>query len=629
MIIEQQPEYLEFITGASGRFPEPRHAMIILSEKAGRSCTTQPEAQNPEPGQQQVLRKSVLDTIILNVIPYLKTLTIVGSEDTLDPQGPIPYLLTFTKEFALPTTLYVCTCSLSESILYQLVQQSLRTLCFHLTAVEVEYLLSENLPEPITLPSTIAKLGALKKAAKATNPDVVLHVGLAEIGANALSLLEWSQHQGVSGLVVGTATPQPPKVKGSPKRLSAKELLSLLDKTRTQARKLGITLTLQNQQALYPLGALDDLNGLNLPSPCLSHWTTLTIAPNGDVISCPLASESMGNIYWQSLREIWFGARSVQHRRTLISQGGPHCRECLGKPSEATNTQAKPLLRTSEPDRQLASGFYRFSTATSFVATGWRATMFLARDDNDSVLFELHRADFPAAPTRGRITINGKNKSQFVLHTADWEIIEVPVQDLPNGLLVIEILVEESQRTLVPSATNYPTAEAGFLFNGARGIVWRKSACFERHIIFHGAEVISSGVKAGKSFKFRMYWRCEEPIENPYSVMLKFTHDKIFDDLANPLRRFLVRQKFRVFSHSHIPGNGRFPIPTWPVGNLIIDDVEITPPQDAEPGNYYIEIGLVTTDADQVATVATKDWPLNENRLVFGSLMIAGDKSNG
>ena len=58
---------------------------------------------------------------------------------------------------------------------------------------------------------------------------------------------------------------------------------------------------------------------------CVAAYTSVQVHPNGDVYSCPVAFEKMGNLMDSSFRDIWFSPRADQLREKIKSGQHPMC----------------------------------------------------------------------------------------------------------------------------------------------------------------------------------------------------------------------------------------------------------------------------------------------------------------
>lgn len=90
---------------------------------------------------------------------------------------------------------------------------------------------------------------------------------------------------------------------------------------------LGIPFTLQS-------GSMDD-NEAETDKlghrPCYIPWNRLSIQPNGDVYPCPVAYQKVGNMFEESLEEIWRGDQLANFRGGVnnIETMNEDCRNCM------------------------------------------------------------------------------------------------------------------------------------------------------------------------------------------------------------------------------------------------------------------------------------------------------------
>ncbi len=64
---------------------------------------------------------------------------------------------------------------------------------------------------------------------------------------------------------------------------------------------------------------------------CAAGFSSLSIAPNGEVLPCLQARISMGNLRRQALRRIWFHSPVYLYLKTLLSLRPPDCTDCALK----------------------------------------------------------------------------------------------------------------------------------------------------------------------------------------------------------------------------------------------------------------------------------------------------------
>lgn len=58
---------------------------------------------------------------------------------------------------------------------------------------------------------------------------------------------------------------------------------------------------------------------------CVAAYTTVQIHPNGDIYSCPVAFEKIGNVEESSFKEIWFSDKANDLRRRIKEGKHPMC----------------------------------------------------------------------------------------------------------------------------------------------------------------------------------------------------------------------------------------------------------------------------------------------------------------
>lgn len=101
----------------------------------------------------------------------------------------------------------------------------------------------------------------------------------------------------------------------------------LTDLALAHAKQRGVPFTLQsgsmedNQAETGPLGH----------RPCYIPWNRLSIQPNGDVYPCPVSNTAIGNMFEDSLVEIWNGKPLERFRSGVndINAMNEDCRNCI------------------------------------------------------------------------------------------------------------------------------------------------------------------------------------------------------------------------------------------------------------------------------------------------------------
>ncbi|MDH5482944.1 MAG: radical SAM protein [Candidatus Bathyarchaeota archaeon] len=90
---------------------------------------------------------------------------------------------------------------------------------------------------------------------------------------------------------------------------------------------------------LYPYWAMG-----NLKIPCFSVFLKPVIRPNGDVELCEGKAIKLGNLYEQSLGEIWHSKKTVELQRRYI-----RCNACWADGQRASDVRVASILRTLVP----------------------------------------------------------------------------------------------------------------------------------------------------------------------------------------------------------------------------------------------------------------------------------------
>lgn len=106
-----------------------------------------------------------------------------------------------------------------------------------------------------------------------------------------------------------------------------------LDAAKLRAAKLGVAVRLppkfgeRTTSTHHQLSSLPESQG----QACVEPWSTVYVRPNGDVLPCPYAEASLGNIHRQNIAEIWSGVGFVRLRDSLATRRyQPMCAHCCG-----------------------------------------------------------------------------------------------------------------------------------------------------------------------------------------------------------------------------------------------------------------------------------------------------------
>lgn len=85
---------------------------------------------------------------------------------------------------------------------------------------------------------------------------------------------------------------------------------------------------------------------------CVAAYTSVQIHPNGDVYSCPVAFEKMGNLLESSFRDIWFSTTSDSLRERIKAGKHPLCWFTCVAPANIVLSNIHPLRfhRLFKPD---------------------------------------------------------------------------------------------------------------------------------------------------------------------------------------------------------------------------------------------------------------------------------------
>lgn len=107
---------------------------------------------------------------------------------------------------------------------------------------------------------------------------------------------------------------------------------------------------------------------------------------------------------------------------------------------------------------------------------------------------------------------------------------------------------------------------------------------FDDTIMLLGCNLDKATVKRSETFHITYFWKALKDIGNNYTVFAPITHKDIGD------YDFVVSAKTRLtFRHDH-----EFPLNTsqWNIGDIIMEEYDVTVTDDMEPGTYHISAGL-------------------------------------
>ena len=109
---------------------------------------------------------------------------------------------------------------------------------------------------------------------------------------------------------------------------------AFLERATERASALGVAVRLpprfREAQGIsngFQLSSLPETQG----QACVEPWSTIYVRPNGDILPCPYSEESLGNITYQALDDIWNGAPYHALRESLAAKTYQKmCGHCCG-----------------------------------------------------------------------------------------------------------------------------------------------------------------------------------------------------------------------------------------------------------------------------------------------------------
>ena len=66
------------------------------------------------------------------------------------------------------------------------------------------------------------------------------------------------------------------------------------------------------------------------------------------------------------------------------------------------------------------------------------------------------------------------------------------------------------------------------------------------------------------------------------------------------------------------PGHDSFPTPNWQVGQVVVDEYNLSIPTNIAPGDYQVELGMYTLETGaRVRMVDANGAPMENDRVLF------------
>jgi hypothetical protein len=100
--------------------------------------------------------------------------------------------------------------------------------------------------------------------------------------------------------------------------------------------------------------------------------------------------------------------------------------------------------------------------------------------------------------------------------------------------------------------------------------------------------------RPGEALELTLFWRVSEPLGDEVPALNVFTH-------------VLESSGQLVANHDGIPGNGRYPTPSWMPGMIIADAHTIELPADLPAGDYEVGVGLYDPESGERLAVVGGD----------------------
>jgi len=137
-----------------------------------------------------------------------------------------------------------------------------------------------------------------------------------------------------------------------------------------------------------------------------------------------------------------------------------------------------------------------------------------------------------------------------------------------------------------------------------------------------GYDLDAAVYRPGDIVYLQLWWACDTPVARDWKV---FTH------LLGPPR---ADGNLLWAGQDAEPGQGSVPTSTWQPGEVILDEYQLRLPEDAPPGEYWLEIGLYEAAGGERAPVQVsppddphappEQW-LKADHVVLGAVAVGGD----
>ncbi|MFN2249848.1 MAG: hypothetical protein ACK2U4_22355 [Candidatus Promineifilaceae bacterium] len=105
---------------------------------------------------------------------------------------------------------------------------------------------------------------------------------------------------------------------------------------------------------------------------------------------------------------------------------------------------------------------------------------------------------------------------------------------------------------------------------------------------------MASEPRPGEALELTLFWQVSEPLGDEAPALNVFTH-------------ILDRNGQLVANHDGVPGNGRYPTPSWMPGMTIVDTHTLTLPADLAAGSYEVWVGLYDPESGERLAVVGRD----------------------
>jgi MoaA/NifB/PqqE/SkfB family radical SAM enzyme len=627
--LEDHPRYRAAM--AAERIPPPRNVIVELTSSCNLRCIMCPRTVgNPRTEPNRRVSEEVLELVVLNVVPYVERVDVVGDGEAFLTPRLFFELLRQANLLRVPVTACSNGHLLGEEILTRLITGGLADLNVSLDAATPETYERIRCAPFHRVVTNLRKLRRLKRLFGVEHPR--LHLTMVAMTGNIQELpglVELAGELGAASVTVQAMGEESDELAGqSAFHHQPDQVARYFDEARLIAEGLGITL------ARWP-GTFRTAEELAEPpeggwrKDCFFPWQAPYITAGGDVRPCCAALPALGNLLHASFREIWQGKAYRDLREQLAAGELPaECRDCPGTGWIAP-TPLDRFPTVSEPSRFFALGFHAPESdgANAFRWFGERSLLLLPTSGEQGVLLRVQGGEGLPPGRKLTVRVGGQPLGSFPFPEEPRPIVvTVPGRTADQGLMAVELQVDGHFR---PVEQADPGAEAT---TDARRLAARllelipidlaRTAQFDDGLILVGCDLPSEHIIGAGRLTARLVWQVlSQPAKN-YRVFVHLTPAQQAHRSFSRLMRLVGADRERLIQADHEPLAGRRPTSSWLPGEFLVDEFEIPLPDQLEPGAYTLLVGLVTPEDNRRLRVRASDWRTSGGRVAVAELRL-------